>query len=289
DPPSVVIRRISNPVFLVNRGKTPESGRIFGELVARRLLPARGLLHLECSSRTLYLWNQADTDLARALAEMTGFHPESKKSPLVPHCSHIREIRGCLPGEAVCINGLVIGYATAKTVIVQLHSGEIKPVSGLIPKQHGIKKLHRSGNMQDLDTAWCKSGRIRARHPSRVTRAPAEGRVIVIDHDGQHLYSILDKDTCGILSIGDDTTGVCGHIGFHRGIPVFGIVDGDADHLLETDYAPGSVIVQVEDGMDDIEGRRLAAIATGVRTRWDEWVSWALSEMQSRGTIVYRS
>ena len=36
-PPSRVIRGIPGKVFLLNRGKTPESGRIFGEIVASRL------------------------------------------------------------------------------------------------------------------------------------------------------------------------------------------------------------------------------------------------------------
>ena len=58
-PPSYVLRDLGVPAFLANCGKTRESGRIFGRIIAGRLLPA-GLVHLECSDRTIYAWNDAD-------------------------------------------------------------------------------------------------------------------------------------------------------------------------------------------------------------------------------------
>ena len=41
-PPSLVLKDISGCAILANHGKIPESGRIFGEIVASRLFP-RGL------------------------------------------------------------------------------------------------------------------------------------------------------------------------------------------------------------------------------------------------------
>ncbi|HNB03475.1 MAG TPA: DUF2117 domain-containing protein, partial [Methanoregulaceae archaeon] len=61
-PPSLVLKDISGCAILANHGKIPESGRIFGEIVASRLFP-RGLIHLECSDKTLYVWNQAVDNL----------------------------------------------------------------------------------------------------------------------------------------------------------------------------------------------------------------------------------
>ncbi|MDD3071722.1 MAG: DUF2117 domain-containing protein, partial [Methanoculleus horonobensis] len=65
--PSVVLTALSGRAFLVNRGKTPESGRIFGELVAGRL---EGLVHVECSSRTIYRWDGGDEGRAREIATL---------------------------------------------------------------------------------------------------------------------------------------------------------------------------------------------------------------------------
>src|SRR5512136_73736 len=55
-PPSMVIRALDVPVFLANRGKTPKTGELFGDMVASRL-GGTGLVHVECSSRTVYCWD----------------------------------------------------------------------------------------------------------------------------------------------------------------------------------------------------------------------------------------
>lgn len=52
-PPSRVIRALDGPVFLANRKKTKKTGELFGNIVASRL-GDNGLVHIECSSRTVY-------------------------------------------------------------------------------------------------------------------------------------------------------------------------------------------------------------------------------------------
>jgi hypothetical protein len=288
EPPSVLIRRLEGEIILVNRGKTPESGLIFGEIVSRRIGSERGLFHLECSSQTLYLWNNPDKGRGKNLAARTGFRMVARESTAGGGEPLRREIRGCLPGEAVCINGLVIGRATAETVVIERMDNRIQVVSGLNPKSHGLEKLHRTTALSDLSRLWCKSGSIRS-SPPRVHMEPVPaGRVAVMDHCGHDIYQILDMPLCGILAIGDDTTSVCGHIAAHRGIPVFGIVDGDADNLLEPRFTPGSVVVQVNAGTDDIVGRELASTVTGEPVRWDRWVEQALRLLSGRDFLVTR-
>jgi hypothetical protein len=288
EPPSFLIRKLDGPVVLVNRGKTPQSGRIFGEIVSRRIGIGRGLFHLECSSRTLYLWNTPDERMGAVLAEKTGFCPMDLTSSSEAPGTERREIRGCLPGEVVCINGLVIGRATGETVCIERDEDRIRVVSGLTPKAHGLEKLHRMAAVTDLSNLWCKSGRIRS-SPSRILhRSPLPGRVAVIDHRGQDLYRVLDATVCGILAIGDDTTSVCGHIAAHRGIPVFGIVDGDSDHLLIPSFTPGSVVVQVDPGTDDRVGQELASTITGDPVCWDLWVEEMLRRLNGRGYRLKR-
>jgi len=284
--PSVLLNALSGRAFLVNRGKTPESGRIFGEIIAGRLGSGRGLVHVESSSRTVYSWNRADDALAQEIAEMTGFTLASATSTGTPR-DGTREIRGCIPGEAVFVNGIVIGTATDETVVLSSRNGTIRPVSGLEVKPHGFEKLLRRG-LPDLRAAWCKSGMIRSAPPRpgkvRVSRA---GRVAVIDHCGHTLYQeIEDEEVCGVLAIGDDTTAVCGHICSHAGIPVFGVVDGDGDGIVEPGFAPGSVVVEVTYGRDDDLGREVAATRDLEASYWDEWVEETLRSLEGRVRVV---
>ena len=282
-PPSDVIRATPGAVFLVNRGKTAGSGRIFGEIIASRL-GNRGLVHLECVTRTIFCWNGGDMALAATLSRLTGYGVEegtTNRSPIPA----MREIRGCIPGEAVYVNGIIIGRATAETVRIRWSGGSIEPVAGLLPKPHGIEKLSRTGQL-DLATAWCKSGTIRAAVPQASGCAPEEGRVLVIDHCGHELYTRLPDDCCGVLAIGDDTTMVCGHICLHRGIPVLGIVDGDQDVIVPSGFARGSVIVEAITERDDDIGAEVAGHARTHMVRWTEWVDEILSYLQGRVTII---
>ena len=285
DVPSSVIGRMGRKVFLVNHGKTPESGRIFGEIVASRLAPGRPLIQLECSSRIIYLWNGGDREFARLLAGETGFSLEEASSGPVEEGAE-REIRGCIPGEAVLVEGIVIGTATGEKVVIRSGDGGIEVVSGLQPKAHGLEKLARLGQIH-LHRAWCKSGPVRRAPPRGGEPAQAAGRILVIDHCGHDLYRSLTPDTCGVLAIGDDTTAVCGHICAHRGIPVFGVVDGDIDGLLTTGFSPGSVIVEVLEGRDDEAGRELVVLTHGVPVSWSDWVARALAHLGERCRVIH--
>ena len=282
-PPSDVIRMVEGTVFLANRGKTAESGRIFGDIIASRL-GNRGLVHVECSSTTIFCWNGGDTTLADALSQLTGYGLKEVKAIRSP-IPAVREIRGCIPGEAVYVNGIIIGRATAEMVVIRWNGQRIESVAGLLPKPHGIEKLSRMGQI-DLATAWCKSGAIRAAVPKATGCAPEEGRVLVIDHCGHEFYARLPDDCCGVLAIGDDTTMVCGHICLHRGIPVLGIVDGDQDVIVPSGFARGSVIVEAITERDDDIGAEVAGRARTHMVRWTEWVDECLAHLNGRVKIV---
>ena len=282
-PPSRVIREIEGPVFLANRGKTAESGKVFGNIIASRL-PGRGLVHAECSSGTVYTWDNGDALLAMGLAGLTGFSSEDRKSVPDPE-DGTRLIRGCVPGEPVYVNGIVIGRALADVVAIQSDGKGIRPVSGLDPKPHGLEKLARAGTI-DPATAWCKSGSVRSSAAKSGGLAPGQGRIVVIDHCGHTMYQKLGDDCCGVLAIGDDTTAVCGHICLHRGIPVLGITDQDYDTVLPSAFAPGSLIIDTRPERDDDVGVRVAAMVPEGPVLWHEWVQEVVSRLGDRATVT---
>jgi hypothetical protein len=282
-PPSRVIAEIAGPVFLVNRGKTPQSGRVFGDIVASRL-GGRGLVHVECAVPVVYTWDGGDPLLALGLCGLTGFDSEDATSS-GEGTGDIRQIRGCVPGEPVFINGIVIGRATGDTVSLR-HAGDgIEAVSGIELKPHGLEKLRLLPGL-NLGTAWCKSGPVRSAHPSLVPRAARQGRIVVVDHCGHRIYEMLSGDCCGVLAIGDDTTAVCGHVCVHRGIPVLGITDQDCDTLLPSAFAQGSVILDTRPERDDDLGGEIAALVPDRHAVWEGWVQEILDRTQGRAQIL---
>lgn len=282
-PPSRVIRDIQGPVFLANRGKTPHSGRVFGDIVASRLTD-RGLVHIECSDARVYCWNNGDLSLARDLAARTGYILE-KAAGTVQFPEHTRQIRGCIPGEPVYVNGIIIGRATADVVVLRSDRGRIEPVCGLLLKPHGMEKLEKTGSL-DISSAWCKSGPVRSVSASHGRRTVRHGRIIAVDHCGHGIYTQMGPDCCGVLAIGDDTTAVCGHICSHRGIPVLGITDNDADAILPSSFVPGSLILDTRPGRDDDIGREVAGMVPSSPVQWDDWVREVLARLAGRVSVA---
>ena len=282
-PPSFVLKDLPEGALLANHGKTPESGRIFGEIVASRLV-SRGLIHLECSDKTLYVWNRQVDPVVRHIAEKTGYRV-TKETASERAGSSERSIRGCIKGEPVYVNGIVIGHATGPEVVLKIEEGIIVPVSGMVPKLHGLEKMG-SMHQGDLSRVWCKSGTIRRNAPAfSCTEKREHGRVLFIDHCAHHLYTLLSPDVCGIVSVGDDTTSVCGHISSHRGIPVFGIIDGDQDGIVEARYAPGSVVAVAKNERDDDIGAEVREMIPEGHVTWDDFVSHLILLLGSRVTI----
>lgn len=283
--PSTVLRDLEDKCdpFLLNHAKTTESGQIFGEIVARRL-EGKGLVHVECRDQTIYCWDQGSASLAEYLSLSLGFPVREALSGGEAR-DETRVIRGCLPGEPVFVNGTIIGTATGASVVLASREGALVPLEGLRIKPHGLEKLARQGAL-DLSAAWCKSGNVRKKRPKQIGRIREKGRIAVVDHAGHRLYEELGADICGVLCIGDDTTAVCGHICSHLGIPVFGVVDGDADGIIEPVFPEGSVVVEVVRGRDDEVGRDLAALASGSKIHWPSWVKEALEKLGDVARVV---
>ena len=283
-PPSRVLCDLDGSAILANHGKTPLSGRIFGEIVASRLSPL-GLVQLECSDGTLYVWNRPVDDFARNITRKTGYTLREVSSEGTPACAE-RSIRGCVAGEPVYIDGIVIGHATGPDVVIRAVDGDIVPLSGLVPKPHGLEKI--SGNRYtDLSRVWCKSGQIRTGTPAPGRQRLATGRVLFLDHCGHQMYTRLTPGICGIVSVGDDTTTVCGHIAAHLGIPVFGIVDGDQDDIVSASFSPGSVIAHAVRERDDDIGDEIGGMIPDGLVAWDDLVERLIRHLGERVRITH--
>ena len=72
------------------------------------------------------------------------------------------------------------------------------------------------------------------------------------------LEKIKDKDVSVVITIGDDTTTICGDILARFGVRVIGITDGDRDEILKNPIiADGSAIFLIENMKDDDVGELL--------------------------------
>lgn len=283
-PPSVVMLTLEEPCFLANEGKTPESGRIFGEIIASRLGEV-GLLHIECASSEIICWNRKADSVAREISRKTGYLVVERSVDPQHFREGFRTIRGCIPGEPVFVNGTIIGRATATEVCLRTEGERLIPVSGLEVKDHGLEKLQRARHL-NISRAWCKSGTIRSKCPSHSAPRRDSGRVLFVDHCGHELFRLIQTDDiCGIVSVGDDTTSVCGHIGAQRGVPVLGIVDGDCDGIVPPRYAPGSVIAAARGISDDELGSEIASIIPDGIVSWDECVRQIIGIIGNRATF----
>lgn len=266
---------------LANRGRSPESGRIFGEVVAARL--SRPLVQLECADETVVWWNGAD---GAPFVRLLGWTVEALTAAPQAPAENRRLIRGCRPGDAVLVDGLVVGRATADEVVLVSDGESLAVERGCVLKEHGVEKLRRRGPIRLAD-AWCTAGSLRSSPPRASPQRRTRGRVLVLDHDATVLYRELADDHCGLLAIGDDTTATPLHLGIHLGLPVLGITDGDGDGIIgNCGGAPGSLVLRSVIDRDDDLGRELADGCDGMPTEWEAFVARALCTLRGRVRVV---
>lgn len=286
----------SDLVCLLNRGKTIETGKAFGKMVAARLreLETKPLIQIESPESTdgilIPLNKKAGEygEYLEKLSEILGLPVESplplqssrvQNSVLVEKCPAtgkiqvIRKLSGVFPGENILVNGTVIGKAFSSKVSIISENGFIVAIEGGEIKEHGLEKLHNYEKRDpvDLAKAWVKSGGLRrsnfsplqARKPNVCVRdsgfsyRSAAGRVVLIDHAAEDTFE-LAADAELVVTIGDDTTTIAGDILSRLGIPILGITDGDCDRLAcQTAIFPGSIVLRLAAGNDDILGKKL--------------------------------
>jgi len=80
---------------------------------------------------------------------------------------------------------------------------------------------------------------------------------------------------------------VCGHIASHLGIPVFGIVDGDSDDIVQASFVEGSVIARSLGERDDDIGAEIAGKIPKDIVEWMVFIKGLADYLSGRATLEW--
>ncbi|MGZ4894365.1 MAG: DUF2117 domain-containing protein, partial [Halobacteriota archaeon] len=176
----------------------------------------------------------------------------------------LRHIYGAKIGEPVLVQGKVVGTVIGDDVAIIAQSGVIVEITGVATKAHGIEKI---GNI-DLRTAYIKTGYLRPRNNTcdRSSTLPSRplkrGAVSFVNHSAESTFESVNEKTICVITVGDDTTAICGDILSRAGIPIIGITDGDSDEIYSgACKAEGSILLRLKNRSDDDVGLLLEGSA----------------------------
>ena len=253
-------------LVLANCGKTSETGRVFGQIVSSRV--RRSVIQVErpgLIDGSVILWRGADGDtssnvqyVARHLSDRLSLKlvKKQKRELSVEQTDEVvtRHIYGARPGEPLLVQGMVVGTVVDGDVAIIVQRGRIVDIAGVATKAHGLEKI---GNI-DLGTAYIKTGHLRASNEACVQRSmlPARplqrGSVIFVNHCADETLESVNETTICAITVGDDTTSICGDILSRAGVPIVGITDGDGDGLYKgACEVEGSLVLRIDNASDD--------------------------------------
>ena len=273
--PSETIIAMKNDIdlaILLNHGKTLDTGRYFGRIVASKLDNLLPFVHIESPDnhgRIIYYYPSAKrcAEFVRNFLAKYGTYDLPVELG-IPEPSHIRidrefvirSIGGAFIGENIRLDGVVIGETTNPDIEIVSRDGKIITLKGIKVKPHGLEKLEN--RIIDLFTAKVKTGGIRrTRSKPRIgdiNSKKSNNKIAIIDHAAESTFELV-QDAGLVITVGDDTTTIAADILARLGIPVIGIIDGDIDNVLENTVVPeGSMIIRVLSGFDDVVGREIS-------------------------------
>lgn len=256
--------------ILLNHGKTLDTGRYFGRIVASKLDNSVPFVHIESpdhNGRIIYYYppvKRCAEFVSNLLARNENYNLPVELG--IPEPSFvridgdriIRRIGGGFAGENIRLDGVVIGEITDSDIEIECRDGKITGLKGIKEKPHGIEKLEN--RRIDLFTAKVKTGGIRRTksRPKIGDIVSCGNKIAIIDHAAESTFE-LGRGADIVITIGDDTTTIAADILARLGIPVIGIIDGDIDGVLKNTVVPeGSIIIRVLAGFDDVVGQELS-------------------------------
>ncbi|NYB51934.1 MAG: DUF2117 domain-containing protein [Methanobacteriaceae archaeon] len=264
-------------IFLINYGKSSVTGHAFGFKVYANSQGKPPLIQMERPGEndgTVIAWRQDLQELAKDISKKLGLKlisPQNIRKKLFKEdpCQEFitegtegnnnricRNIAGVSPHENIFVNGIVIGKSTSSEVAIIAENGIITQLIGGKIKKHGVEKL----GVVELDKAIIKTGLLRK---SKVTpriinsiKNNHKFNISFLNHAAEDIYKLKNADM--VVTVGDDTTLVAADILYRFKVPIIGITDGDLDKVVEEGFkAEGSLIVELESGLDDLAGAKI--------------------------------
>ena len=185
-----------------------------------------------------------------------------------------RKIHGVSPDENIFVNGIVVGYAEAESVVLIAQDGIIIDIIDGVIKDHGVEKL----GPVDLNNVIVKTGLLRKTaditprvldkeniqinetesilYSEDISEDARSFKIGYVDHAAYDIYKFKNFDL--VITVGDDTSLVASDILYRFNIPIIGITDGDLDKVVEKGFVnEKSSFIEVASGFDDIVGRNI--------------------------------
>jgi hypothetical protein len=256
-------------IFLINYGKSSVTGHAFGFKVFSHCLPHTPLLQIERPGEedgSVVAWRDDLQELATEIALRLGLKTVSAhkirdkieaSDPCLKESQRIcRNIAGVSADENIFVNSIVVGRSTSDDVALVAEDGIITQLIGGVLKEHGVEKLGKV----DLERAIIKTGLLRkSRVKPRILKSTKNNSKLMVSylsHAAEDIYRLQDADM--VVTVGDDTTLVAADILYRFNVPIIGITDGDLDKVVEEGFkADGSMVVELESGLDDIIGEKI--------------------------------
>ncbi|XRP96824.1 DUF2117 family protein [Methanocaldococcus sp. 16A] len=268
--PSQSLKKLADNdiLILANYGKSKITGHTFGKIVVERANLNKPIIQIERPGEkdgTIIIWNYDGSKVVEDIANYLSKELNLKIERCISNGLEVweengkifRKVHGVDVGEAILVNGIVVGKAKSSEVILVAENGKIVDIIGGELKKGGVEKLTNI----DLKKAVIKTGILR-RHPTNPKIKNKEidkGYVLIVNHAGEDVIEMVkNKDVLAVITIGDDTTTICGDILARFGIKILGITDGDRDNILKNPVIlKGSVIFLIKNMRDDDAGEIL--------------------------------
>ncbi|MDK2790371.1 MAG: hypothetical protein PWP15_878 [Methanothermococcus sp.] len=309
--PSQCLKKLSDNdiLILMNYGKSKETGHTFGKIVVSRANVDKPIIQIERPGEkdgTILIWDNNATNsdklnnLINYLSEKLNLKVESCISEGLNTWKDgnktFRKVHGVDKNETIMLNGIIIGKALENNITIVEEDGKIVDIINGEVKWHGVEKLGKI----NLEKAIIKTGILR-RHPPNIKKNKKEmkitkknendkkgGEVIIINHAGEDVLEYIKNKTNPIvITIGDDTTTICGDILARFGIKIIGITDGDRDDILKDPIiTEGSNIFLIKNWKDDDVGKILGKKLKNKNLTYDDTL-YRIKEILNKNKIDY--
>ncbi len=280
--------------ILASYSSNPEKFHAYCWLVTKHIND-KPIIEIEFSSKSVIPLNDLSRQLAKTLADYLGFNLTERRTYQDNIWSDgkriYRRILAAEPGDFVLVNGIVIGKVNSHEAILIEENGKLIDATGISLKPHGIEKLERLGfkGLKYSKVSSIKVLRRKIDERARIGCSKGHG-IALFDHEVTGIHSKA-REIEGAITIGDDTTLIISDILERYGKRIIGVMDGDADGLLEFSKLPSNSILLLVDKDDEagsIIRRELFGDRNIVEASFDHISSRVVDLLKPRTRIIVR-